>query len=158
MQQKMWIWHGSFSCEVDLDVPAGPGAGGGHQALPGHAAERAGLDGCNHQGGCQSKGSELNAARNVTNTTRRQIRLAIWKEFNYFPLRFLPFLLRAGLIDRRGEMDARDRIHQGLDIEEWGSSNPDLSVAADLGSALRDIPPNTFTIRSYNPFRGPCWI
>lgn len=67
--------HKTFSYGVD--VPAGSGAGRGHQTLPGHAAERAGLDGFNHQGGCQSKGPELNAARNLTNTTRRQIRLVI---------------------------------------------------------------------------------
>lgn len=84
LHQNMWIWHETFSCEVDVNVPAGPGARRRHQTLAGHAAERAGLDGRNHQGGCQSKGLELNTVRRVTKTTRRQIRLAIWKEFNYF--------------------------------------------------------------------------
>lgn len=90
LHPKMWSWLEIFSCEVDPDVHAGPGAGGRHQTLAGHAAERAGLDGRNHQGGCQSKGLELNAVHRVTNTTRWQIRLAIWKEFNYFAPSF-PF-------------------------------------------------------------------
>lgn len=70
-------WENVFSKPLILlsaqnDLLAGTGAGRGHKALPGPPAAWAGLDGWNHQGGCQSKGSEPNAAH--TSQTRHPAR------------------------------------------------------------------------------------